>query len=84
MMCDRRGAWFLWFLTAVVLAAGGARPPSAPPVAAPRDPAVAPRVEVVHVSEDPSFVGTDMDDLGFGIGYKHNEGQSVMILARRR
>jgi len=24
------------------------------------------------------------DPLGFGIGYKHNEGQSVMILARRR
>jgi len=24
------------------------------------------------------------DPLGFGIGYKHNEGQSVMILARKR
>ena len=24
------------------------------------------------------------DPLGFGIGYKHNQGQSVMILARRR
>jgi hypothetical protein len=63
MMRDRRLAWLSVLLTSVVLVAGCARPPGASALEAPRDPSVAPRAEAVHVSEDPSFVGTDLDDV---------------------
>lgn len=38
-----------------------------------------------YYQEDLAAAGAGgSDPLGFGIGYKHNEGQSVMLLARRR
>ncbi len=62
-MCDRLR--FLVLCAGVLgLGAGCARPPGAAPEALPvADAARVPRAEMVHVSEDAAFVGTDMDDV---------------------